>query len=360
MHSKEQVLKLVRDRVHHPATVRELMQTFRVHPEARQAFKGHVRALVSSGDLVQIRDNRVGLHDKMDLVVGRLTANPAGFGFVAPERGEPGAPDVYIPAAHLHEAMHGDRVVVRVERHRGVDRPEGRVVKILERSRSAVVGRYDVDEGGLGFVVPFDVRVAMDVHVPPGEAGSARPGDAVTVEVTRWPTPTRGPVGRVTEVLGQMGAPGVDTAVIIRKHGIPEAHEAEAVAEARALALDPARDFAGRTDFRDTVTVTIDGEHARDFDDAVSLERLPNGHFWLGVHIADVASYVAEGSRLDQAAYERATSVYFPERAVHMFPAELATGLCSLNPKVDRLPPPGIHRLRPPGIGGRPGQCRPD
>jgi ribonuclease R len=327
----------MRERVHHPASVRELMKTFRVKPDAAPAFKRHIRSLVDSGDLVQVRGNRVGLPDKMDLIVGRLQSNPGGFGFVVPERKDVDTGDLYISGANLKEAMHGDRVVARLERHRSGDRPEGRIVHILERGNATLVGRYDLDQAGLGFVVPFDRRVLKDVHSPAGETRGARPGQMVTVALTRWPTPTRGPVGSVTEVLGDVDAPGVDTTIIIRKFGIPEVHSPEAVAEAQRLSLDPDRGFADRTDFRSTVTVTIDGEHARDFDDAVSVERLPNGNYWLGVHIADVAHYVPEGSVLDHEAYERATSVYFPERAVHMFPSELATGLCSLNPQVDRL-----------------------
>jgi ribonuclease R len=327
----------MRERVHHPATVRELMKTFRVKPDAAQAFKRHIRSLVDSGDLVQVRGNRVGLPDKMDLIVGRLQSNPGGFGFVVPERKDVDTGDIYISGSNLKEAMHGDRVVARIERHRSGDRPEGRIVQILERGNATLVGRYDVDEAGLGFVVPFDRRVLKDVHIPAGETRGARPGEMVTVALTRWPTPTRGPVGCVTEVLGDVNTPGVDTTIIIRKFGIPEAHSPEAVADAQRLTLDPDRDFADRTDFRSTLTVTIDGEHARDFDDAVGIERLPNGNYWLGVHIADVAHYVPEGSILDHEAYDRATSVYFPERAVHMFPSELATGLCSLNPRVDRL-----------------------
>jgi ribonuclease R len=160
----------------------------------------------------------------------------------------------------------------------------------------------------------------------------------VVVAITRWPTPLAGAAGDVTRVLGYEDAPGVDTEVIIHKFGIPDAHTAEAVADATALGQTVREaDLDGRTDFRSWPTVTIDGEHARDFDDAITLERLPNGHYRLGVHIADVAHYVAEGSALDEEAYERGTSVYFPERAVHMFPSELATGLCSLRPKVDRL-----------------------
>jgi ribonuclease R len=337
MLSRTQILDLMRERVHHPASVRELMKTFRVKPDAAQAFKRHIRSLVDSGDLVQVRGNRVGLPDKMDLIVGRLQSNPGGFGFVVPERKDVDTGDIYISGSNLKEAMHGDRVVARIERHRSDDRPEGRIVRILERGNTTLVGRYDVDEAGLGFVVPFDRRVLKDVHIPAGETRGASPGEMVTVALTRWPTPTRGPVGSVTEVLGDVNTPGVDTTIIIRKFGIPEVHSSEAVAEAQRLTLDRERDFADRTDFRSTPTVTIDGEHARDFDDAVSIERLPNGNYWLGVHIADVAHYVPEGSILDHEAYDRATSVYFPERAVHMFPSELATGLCSLNPRVDRL-----------------------
>jgi ribonuclease R len=233
--------------------------------------------------------------------------------------------------------MHGDRVVVRVERHseRGA---EGRIIRILERSQASIVGRYDVDAAGLGYVVPFDRRVLTDVHVPTGQSSSAEAGEMVVVEITRWPTATRGPVGRVVEVLGRIDEPGVDTQIIIRKFGIPDRHSDEAVAEAMRLGtVVKDRDIRGRTDFRGVTTVTIDGEHARDFDDAITIERLSNGHVWLGVHIADVSHYVTEGSALDEEAYERGTSVYFTERAVHMFPSELATGLCSLNPNVDRL-----------------------
>ena len=311
------------------------MHVLRVPREERAAFKRQLKTLVSSGDLLQIRGNRFGLPEKMDLIVGRLTTNPGGFGFVVPEHGESG--DIYIPAANLTEAMHGDRVVARVER-RTEKGAEGRIIKILERSQSTIVGRFDVDDSGLGYVVPFDRRVLTDVHVPTGQWSTAEPGDMVVVEITRWPSATRGPVGRVADVLGRIDEPGVDTQIIIRKFNIPDAHGEDAIAEATRLGLAvKERDIKGRTDFRGVTTVTIDGEHARDFDDAITIERLPNGHFWLGVHIADVAHYVKEGSALDEEAYERGTSVYFTERAVHMFPAELATGLCSLNPHVDRL-----------------------
>ena len=311
------------------------MQVFRIPREERASFKRQLKSLVTSGDLLQIRGNRFGLPEKMDLIVGRLTTNPGGFGFVVPEHGESG--DIYVAAPNLTEAMHGDRVVARVER-RTEKGAEGRIIKILERSQSSIVGRFELDDAGLGFVVPFDRRVLTDVHVPTGDWSSAEPGEMVVVEITRWPTATRGPVGRVIEVLGRVDEPGVDTQIIIRKFNIPDAHGEEAIAEATRFGLAvKERDIKGRTDFRGVTTVTIDGEHARDFDDAITIEHLPNGHYWLGVHIADVAHYVKEGSALDEEAYDRGTSVYFTERAVHMFPAELATGLCSLNPHVDRL-----------------------
>ena len=338
MNDSKTLLGLIRDRVHHPATARELAQILRVPREERASFKRHLKTLVAAGDLLQVRGNRYGVPDKMDVVVGRLSTNPRGFGFVVPEDSNPtDRKDVYIASTNLLQAMHGDRVVARVEREtaKGV---EGRIIRILERGNETVVGRFEAEPGGLGYVVPFDKRVLSDIHIPTGQSAAAEPADMVLVELTRWPTATRGPVGRIAEVLGPVDEPGVDTQIIIRKFDIPDAHSEEAVAEASGLgSAVKERDIRGRTDFRSVTTVTIDGEHARDFDDAITIERRPNGNYWLGVHIADVSHYVREGSALDEEAYDRGTSVYFPERAVHMFPAELATGLCSLNPRVDRL-----------------------
>jgi len=334
----EQILTFFKERIAHPTTARELARLLRVPRDERVAFKRDLKRLVMSGQLVQVRGNRFALPDTENLVAGRLHTNPGGFGFVAPDDAERSdRRDIYIAAANLSEAMHGDRVLVRVERHtpRGL---EGRIVRIVERAHDTVVGRFESDAAGLAYVVPFDRRITADIHVPSGQGGAAEPNDMVVVQITRWPTATRGPVGRIVEVLGNIDEPGVDTQIIIRKHNIPDTHSEESVEDARRLgsAVKPS-DIRGRTDFRPTTTVTIDGEHARDFDDAITLEKLPNGNYWLGVHIADVSHYVAEGSALDEEAYERGTSVYFTERAVHMFPSELATGLCSLNPHVDRL-----------------------
>jgi ribonuclease R len=334
----DELLRLIQNKAHHPASARELAQLLRIPREERNSFKRQLRTLVASGQLLQIRGNRFGVAERMDVVVGRLQTNPGGFGFVVPEHAEPGErKDIFIAPPNLAEAMHGDRVVARVERQteKGL---EGRIIRILQRSQETVVGRFEMDVSGLGYVVPFDRRILTDIQVPTGQWASAEPGEMVLVEITRWPTASRGPVGRVIEVLGRIDEPGVDTQIIIRKHGIPDTHSEESIEEAKRLGeVVKERDLRGRTDFRPTTTVTIDGEHARDFDDAITIERLGNGNYWLGVHIADVSHYVNEGNALDEEAYERGTSVYFPERAVHMFPSELATGLCSLNPHVDRL-----------------------
>jgi len=337
--NREDLLRQMRAKVPHPATARELLSVLRIAKDDRVEFKRFLRHFVNDGDLVLIKGKLYGMPDRMDLVVGKLDGHSSGIGFVTPERPIEGLTrDIFVAAHNLQEALHGDRVVVRIERYREDGRAEGKIVQVLERASSSVVGRFDVDPTGLTFVVPFDKRLTAEVQIPRGETMDAEAGQMVTVTITRWPTPSRGPAGKVTEILGDINDPGVDTEIILRKHGIPDEHTPEAVAEASRIGgAVRDQDLAGRTDFRDRTVVTIDGEHARDFDDAISIERLANGNYWLGVHIADVSHYVRDGSALDAEAYDRSTSVYFPERAIHMFPSELSTGLCSLNPHVDRL-----------------------
>lgn len=350
MLNHEQILTLIRDKLDHPATPRELLQALELPREQRPTFKRLLADLVESGALVETRGNRFGLPDKMNLIVGKMVTHPRGFGFVVPDRPMDNVKgDLYIAGSNLNQAMHGDRVVARLERV-SENRAEGRIVRVLERGSQTVVGRFDLDGLGIGFVVPFDRRLIMDVQIPTGDHLAAEPGDMVVVEITRWPTSARGPLGRVTEVLGDINEPGVDNDIIIRKFGLPDTHSDEAVEEARQVGNEVREpDLRGRTDFRQILTVTIDGDHARDFDDAITLDHLPNGHYWLGVHIADVAHYVAEGTALDEEAYERSTSVYFPERAVHMFPSELSTGICSLKPNVDRLVQSCLMEVDPKG-----------
>jgi ribonuclease R len=318
-----------------PETARALGQRLAVPATARATFRRQLKRLVAEGALVVVAGRRFALPDQVDLVSGRLQGHAGGFAFVVPDGA--GAADVFVPEGGRAGALHGDRVVARVERERPDGRREGRVVEIVERRSATIVGQLRRDRRG-AVVVPFDARLDTEVRVGPDDQLSASDGDMVTVEVQRWPGGGGPAAGRVVEVLGGLDDPGVDTAIVLRKHGIPEEHGPDAIAQARARdhAVGPA-ELAGRTDFRAWDIVTIDGEHARDFDDAISIERLPDGLYRLGVHIADVAYYVPEGSALDLDGFARGTSVYFPERAIHMFPGELATGVCSLNPHVDRL-----------------------
>src|SRR6476661_1129622 len=196
MFSRDQVLDVMRERVHHPAGMRELLQTLKIPRDERTSFKRHIKSLVASGDLIHIRGHRFGLPEKMDLYVGRLQTHPAGYGFVTPERPlEPAGGDIYISGPYLNEAMQGDRVVARIERIKNGGRAEGRIIRILERANESIVGRYDRDENGMGYVAPFDRRVLMDIFIPPGQEGGASPGEMVIIELTRWPTSTRGAIG---------------------------------------------------------------------------------------------------------------------------------------------------------------------
>jgi ribonuclease R len=325
-----------------PVSVRELAQRLDLDQAGRRELKTVLRALIERGEVVKIRGARIGLPARLHLVVGRLTCNPAGFGFVVPEAaaGEAkarGRDDVYVSAVNLKDALHGDRVVVRVER-RSPKGAEGRIIRVLERGLQRIVGRYQDDGRIGGHVVPFDRRVLHELFIPPGEQGGAQPGEMVAAEITRPPTATRNPAGRVLEVLGRLEDPGVDVKVVMSKYGLPDAFPEEVEAEAARVPVEVrAEDTAGRTDFRPWLTVTIDPESAKDHDDALSLDRLEGGGWLLGVHIADVAHYVPQGGLLDHEAYLRGTSVYFPDRVVPMLPHALSSGVCSLVEGHDRL-----------------------
>jgi ribonuclease R len=336
-----------------PMGVREIVRRLGLGADDRHELKGVLRQMIASGEVVKIHGARVGLPDRMNLVVGRLHCSAAGYGFVIAEK-PMGAPrerggDVYVSAVNMKEALHGDRVVARVERH-SPKGPEGRVIRVLERAQQHIVGRYEDDGRSGGRVVPFDRRVLHEVFIPRGDAGAAQSGDMVLAEITRPPSATRNPIGAVRDVLGRLEDPGVDLKVILAKYALPSHFPPEVEAEAAAVpqVVRP-EDTRGRTDFRGEDIVTIDPETARDHDDAVIVDRLPNGHWRLGVHIADVAHYVRPGSPLDQEAYLRGTSVYFPDTVVPMLPHALSSNICSLVEGKDRLVQSVVMELDPRG-----------
>ena len=339
------LLGLIRKKVPYPATAEEIFQLLGISNKRRPDFTRQLKILVSKGKLVQGRGNRFSFPEMKNFIVGRLSTNPAGFGFVVPDHVYNSTEtqkmskdqDIHISSRNLMKAMHGDRVVVRIEKRTkiGVD---GRIIQVLERRNRKVVGRFERNDVGAGYVVPFDRRLLMNIRLTAEGSFNVKRGQIVVIEIIEWPSETREPIGRITKVLGSLDKPGVDTSVVIHMCGIPEIHSQNALNEGRRLGTTVKKsDLQGRTDFRSLVTVTIDGEDARDFDDAITIQKLKNGYYRLGVHIADVSHYVKEGGALDVDAYQRGTSVYFSERAVHMFPSELSTGLCSLKPNVNRL-----------------------
>lgn len=334
MSLRERLLEFMREKTYKPLTAEELAVSFRV--KEMEGFVRLLRELEQAGAVILTRKNKYGLPEKMGLVVGRLQGHPKGFGFVISDRA--GEPDTYISAENLNGAMHNDRVVARLARTVGDGaKPEGEVIRILERANRQVVGTFERSRH-YGFVVPDDNRLGQDVFVPQAETGGANSKDKVVVEITRWPEKRRNPEGKVVEILGRRGTPGVDILSIVRKHQLPEEFPPAVLKEAERIPLGiKEEDPAGRRDLRGVRMVTIDGEDAKDLDDAVSIEVLPDGVFRLGVHIADVGYYVKEGSRLDKEAFKRGTSVYLVDRVIPMLPPRLSNGICSLNAGEDRL-----------------------
>ena len=331
--SRQEIIKLLGE-LGRPVKRREIFERLDVISDGeREIMRRRLKAMLRDGQIVKNRRNAYGLPEKMDLVRGRISAHADGFGFVIPETGDS---DLYISSKEMRRVLHGDKVLAAVTGidHRG--RREGVITEILERAHERIVGRF-VMESGVALVVPDEARITQDVLVPLTETGEARPGQVVVAELTQQPDLRQPPVGRIVEILGESGAPGMATEIAIRNLGLPHEWPEGVEAEARAFGDTVDESWTrGRRDLRDLPLVTIDGADARDFDDAVFAQRRKNS--WrLVVAIADVASYVKPGSKLDDEAQERATSVYFPGRVIPMLPEELSNGLCSLNPDVDRL-----------------------
>jgi len=317
-----------------PVPGNKLMAALGLPSKTQQdAMRTRLRAMIRDGQILVNRSGDYCLVDRMPLIVGRVTGHKDGYGFLVPDDG---AEDIFLAPRQMREVMHGDRLAVRVKGrdHRG--RPEGSIVEVLERNTREVVGRY-VRESGIGFVVPDNSRIAHTVAVPPRHSGRAKPGEIVVARLTEQPGKDTHPVGHIVEILGAHDAPNIETEVAIRAHAIPFRWEADVVAEADSLGSRVAPgDKKDREDLRDLPLVTIDGADAKDFDDAVFAERVGSG--WrLVVAIADVGHYVRPDSAIDREGQERGTSVYFPRRVVPMLPESLSNGLCSLNPRVDRL-----------------------
>jgi len=378
--SDSAILRKIEHQPKRSAGFKQLVREMGVHGDSRRELSDRLQRLTSSGQLVQVGSDRYALPQPAagkNVITGRLSTHRDGYGFVTPEASS--IPqrlasaltgDVFIPAPFIGSAMHGDRVLVEVVQVRPEGRVEGRIIRIAGRAHPTVVGTFHYGSRN-NYVRPIDEKITQEIVIAPGAEfpGSADPaasrknvkrgksvhrvlgeeagrrtecGDlenvVVDVEITDWPTATQNPRGRVVEILGNEDDFGVDVEIVIRKFHLPHRFPPETLAEAEAAEpVISAREVRSRHDYRHLPIVTIDGETARDFDDAVIVRRLDNGNYELQVHIADVAHYVMSGSALEEEARRRGTSVYFPDRAVPMLPLELSTDICSLRPKVDRL-----------------------
>ena len=395
MLSDSAILRHIARQPKQTASHKQLLRELGVKGEARRELTDRLHALVSKGELLQVDSDRYAIPQATkgrNLLVGRLTMHRDGFGFVIPEATSLDASlkarlagDVFIPPHATASSMHGDRVLVEVGAVRPDGRAEGRIIRSLSRAHPTVVGIFHYGHRN-NYVKPIDEKVTQEILIPPGLENPPSPvssvppvvalevdvatqpqrtqrpqrkksqdrvigeeaavhtdwqdleGVVVDVEITDWPSATQQPRGRVIEILGEESDFGVDVEIMIRKFHLPHRFPPEVIEEAQAIEnIIPAEELRHRRDYRDLPIVTIDGETARDFDDAVHVRQLANGNYELQVHIADVAQYVTPNSPLDQEARLRGTSVYFPDRAVPMLPLELSTDICSLRPQVDRL-----------------------
>ena len=335
MNTKNKIVDFMKEQAYKPLTAEELLQEFDISNRDQDRFLNLLAEMEKEGLIIKNRKERYGVPERMDLVVGRLQGHAKGFGFLIPDN--PKQDDVYISIEDIKGAMHNDRVVVRLIGGKKGKSTAGEVIKILERANHQIVGEYE-DSGDFGFVVPDDDKIFHDVFVPRSKAQGAKEGEKVVAEITRWPAKRRNPEGEVTEILGHKTESGVDIETIIKKLELPADFPKEVREEVAAIPEKISeQEVKRRKDLRDIKMVTIDGEDAKDFDDAVSIERLDDEQVRLGVHIADVTHYVKEGNPLDKEALERGTSIYLVDRVIPMLPEKLSNNLCSLRSQEDRL-----------------------
>lgn len=332
---KERIVAFMRDAAYKPLLLKELITILAVPASDIEMFNQTISELEDEGKIFKTHGSRYGIPARLNLVSGRIQGHERGFAFVIPdEEGD----DVFIPAESLNGAMHGDKVVARVNKKSSSDkRMEGEVLRVLKRANVTLVGSFD-KSASFGFVVSDNKRISGDIFIPKNEFNGAKKGQKVVVEITKYPEQRRNAEGKVIEIIGNINDPGTDILSIIKSYNLEDEFPEDVVQQVDKIgdAITEAM-IKGRRDLRKLRMVTIDGEDAKDLDDAVSIEVLENGNYRLGVHIADVTNYVTENSPLDMEALNRGTSVYLVDRVIPMLPRKLSNGICSLNPQVDRL-----------------------
>ena len=336
MKIKEKVVEYMERSAYRPMLKKELMKVFHINKSQKGDFSEVLKEMEKEGQIIKTKSNRYAIPEKLDLVVGRLEVFQKGFGFLVSEN--PDAEDLFVPPGAMNGAMNGDRVIGRIEvQSTGSDRNEGEIIRILKRHNKEIVGTYESSKN-FGFVTPDDKRIHQDIFIPKGKSGEANEGQKVVCKVEKWPEGRRSPEGKIIEVLGYQQDKGVDILSIIKKHQLPMEFPKKVLKEAEGISEEISKgEIERRKDLRDLNVVTIDGWDAKDLDDGISLEKLENGNYCLGVHIADVSHYVTTGSKIDEEAFERGTSVYLIDRVIPMLPEKLSNNLCSLNPNTDKL-----------------------
>ncbi|MEA1962168.1 MAG: ribonuclease R [Bacillota bacterium] len=330
----ESVLDYMRQASYRPMAYNELVQAFELDWEAELNFSKIMGKLEKEGEIVRTRKDKYGLPEMMNIFKGMIKLSQRGYGILLPD--DPASPEIFVYGRDLNGAMHGDKVMTRLhQKASGDQRPEGEVIRVITRANKELVGTFEKGKHAAQ-VIPLDARQIYPINVKTSPKLKVTNGDKVLVTITNFPAKDRYPEGKITEVFGKRGNPGVDVEIVIKKHGLRTHFPGAVIEEAKRVA-QPVSDeeIAKRRDLRDLRMVTIDGEDAKDLDDAVSIEKLDNG-YRLGVHIADVSYYVREDSKLDKEALERATSVYLIDKVLPMLPKELSNDVCSLNAQQDR------------------------
>ncbi|MEA1928646.1 MAG: VacB/RNase II family 3'-5' exoribonuclease, partial [Candidatus Auribacterota bacterium] len=336
---KEKIIRVIKSKKNKPLTRKDIARILHIRTDGRKSLYRMLEQMERSGEIVRVKNNRYAIPKELGLTVGKLEVNPRGFGFVIPAAGV--GEDIYIHKEDMFGALHGDTVLVRLKQSRGRRRKgkslSGSIIRVVREGTGGVVGTLN-KKGSRLFMVPDNPSFNHNIYIDPARKKGARPGDKITVKIITRPSRSLNPEGEVVEVLGKAGMPEVDTLSAIRQYDLREEYPVEALAEVKNTSgtISPG-EIADRLDLRKKILFTVDPEDARDFDDAVSLEKNKDGTIVLGVHIADVSHYVREDSAIGEEARERGTSVYLPSRALHMLPPGLSTGICSLRPGEERL-----------------------
>ncbi len=337
MNFKEKLLAFMHKEAYKPLTINELMQAFEVDGSMKKEMLKTLNALEDEGSIIFTRSHRYGIPERMNLVKGTLDGNQKGFAFLRPDDIE--INDIFISPADMNGAMHGDRVIVRpMKSTEEVKSPEGKVIRIIQRANEYVIGTFQKSRH-FGFVVPDDKRIAFDIFIPGEEFNGANTNDKVNVKITEWPDKRKNPEGKIIEIIGDIEDTKTHIEAVLLSKKVRQFFPEDVIKEAVRVSAEGIheQEYKRRTDLRELPIITIDGEDAKDLDDAVYVEKINDNEYKLGVHIADVTHYVKEDRKLDKEALKRATSIYLVDRVIPMLPKELSNGVCSLSPNEDKL-----------------------